>query len=83
MPVTELYRQHGFSESSYYLWQSKYGGMRADEGAEDGERPAEEAVGRAGAWVKGHQGRRLAKPAARNIRDTFLKYGCIHPSIFL
>jgi len=27
MPVKELCRQHGFSEASYYLWRSKFGGM--------------------------------------------------------
>ena len=27
MPVKELCRKHGFSEASYYLWRSKYGGM--------------------------------------------------------
>ncbi len=25
--VKELCRRHGFSEASYYLWRSKYGGM--------------------------------------------------------
>jgi putative transposase len=23
----ELYRRHGFSEASFYLWRSKFGGM--------------------------------------------------------
>lgn len=27
MGVKELCRRHGFSEASYYLWRSKYGGM--------------------------------------------------------
>jgi len=27
VPVKELCRRHGFSEASYYLWRSKYGGM--------------------------------------------------------
>jgi putative transposase len=27
IPVKELCRKHGFSEASYYLWRSKYGGM--------------------------------------------------------
>jgi putative transposase len=26
-PVKELCRKHGFSEASYYLWRSKFGGM--------------------------------------------------------
>jgi putative transposase len=25
--VAELCRRHGFSEASYYLWRSKFGGM--------------------------------------------------------
>ena len=27
MPVKDLCRRHGFSEASYYLWRSKFGGM--------------------------------------------------------
>ena len=27
LPVKELRRKHGFSEASYYLWRSKFGGM--------------------------------------------------------
>lgn len=27
MPIVELCRKHGFSEASYYLWRSKFGGM--------------------------------------------------------
>ncbi len=27
VPIKELCRRHGFSESSYYLWRSKFGGM--------------------------------------------------------
>ena len=27
MAIKELYRKHGFSETSYYLWRSKFGGM--------------------------------------------------------
>src|SRR5437762_13565686 len=27
IPVKELCRTHGFSDGSYYLWRSKYGGM--------------------------------------------------------
>ena len=28
MAIKELCRRHGFSEASYYLWRSKFGGMR-------------------------------------------------------
>lgn len=27
MPVKDLCRRHGFSDASYYLWRSKFGGM--------------------------------------------------------
>ena len=27
LPVKELCRKHGFSEASYYLWRSKFGGL--------------------------------------------------------
>ncbi|MBB6187595.1 transposase-like protein [Rhodanobacter sp. MP7CTX1] len=32
MPVKELCRRHGFSEASYYLWRSKFGGMTQADG---------------------------------------------------
>jgi len=31
MPVKRLCRKHGFSEASYYLWRSKFGGMSEHE----------------------------------------------------
>lgn len=31
LPVKELSRRHGFSEASYYLWRSKFGGMNVSE----------------------------------------------------
>jgi putative transposase len=27
LPVAELCRRHGFTEASYYLWRSKFGGI--------------------------------------------------------
>ena len=27
VPVKDLCRRHGFSEASYYLWRSKFGGL--------------------------------------------------------
>ena len=27
LPVKDLCRRHGFSEDSYYLWRSRFGGM--------------------------------------------------------
>lgn len=31
LPVKELCRGHGFSEASYYLWRSKFGGIEVAE----------------------------------------------------
>ena len=31
MAIKELCRRHGFSEGSYYLWQSKFAGMSVSE----------------------------------------------------
>jgi putative transposase len=31
MPVKELCRKRGFSEASFYLWRSKYGGMNVSD----------------------------------------------------
>ena len=31
MAVKDLCRRHGFSEASYYLWRSKFGGMSLPE----------------------------------------------------
>jgi len=62
--IKELCRQHGFSEASYYLWRSKFGGMevsdaKAAEGPGGGERAAEEAAGRIDA------GERVTREALR------------------
>lgn len=31
IPIKELCRRHGFSEASYYLWRSKFGGLEVSE----------------------------------------------------
>ena len=31
LAVAELRRRHGFSEASYYLWRSKFGGMNVSD----------------------------------------------------
>lgn len=31
MKVKDLCRRHGFSEASYYLWRSKFGGLDVSE----------------------------------------------------
>ena len=61
MPVAELCRKHAFSEASYYLWRSKFGGMNVSEAKRlkelgSRERSAEEAPGRDDARERDHQG---------------------------
>lgn len=41
--VKELCRRHGFSEASYYLWRSKFGGMSIPEARRLKELEAENA----------------------------------------
>jgi len=41
--VKELCRKHGFSEASYYLWRSKFGGMTVSEAKRLKELEAENA----------------------------------------
>jgi len=43
MAVKELCRRHGFSEASYYLWRSKFGGMSVPEAKRLKELEAENA----------------------------------------
>ena len=31
MAIADLCRKHGFSEASYYLWRSKFGGMNVSD----------------------------------------------------
>ena len=31
LPVKDLCRKHGFSDASYYLWRSKFGGMNVSD----------------------------------------------------
>ena len=49
LPVKDLCRKHGFSEASYYLWRSKFGGMSVSDAKrlkelEIENTPAEEAA---------------------------------------
>ena len=48
LPVKDLCRKHGFSEASYYLWRSKFGGMSVSDAKRlkelETERPAQEAA---------------------------------------
>ncbi len=51
IPVKELCRKHGFSDASYYLWRSKFGGMSrigrlTPEGARNREPSAQEVARR-------------------------------------
>ncbi len=43
IPVKDLCRRHGFSEASYYLWRSKFGGMSVSEAKRLKELEAENA----------------------------------------
>jgi len=43
LPVKDLCRRHGFSEASYYLWRSKFGGMDVSEAKRLRELEAENA----------------------------------------
>lgn len=43
MGVKDLCRKHGFSEASYYLWRSKFGGMTVSEAKRLKELEAENA----------------------------------------
>jgi putative transposase len=43
IPIKELCRRHGFSEASYYLWRSKFGGMSVPDAKRLKELEAENA----------------------------------------
>lgn len=43
LPIKELCRRHGFSEASYYLWRSKFGGMSVSDARRLKELEAENA----------------------------------------
>ena len=43
LPVKELCRRHGFSEASFYLWRSKFGGMNVSDAKRLKELEAENA----------------------------------------
>ena len=68
--VKELCRKHGFSEASYYLWRSKFGGMDVSDAkrlkaleAENAQ--AEEAAGRVDARERGRRAKRCEKNGDR------------------
>ena len=43
MPLKELCRRHGFSEASFYLWRTKFGGMNVSDAKRLRELEAENA----------------------------------------
>lgn len=43
IPVKDLYRKRGFSEGSFYLWKSKFGGMTVSDTKRRGELERENA----------------------------------------
>lgn len=76
LPVKELCRKYGFSKSlllpvAEQVRRHERAGGSAPEGAGDGERPAEEAAGRASPRERGDQGRAANKvvsaPARRDL----------------
>ena len=59
IPVKDLCRKHGFSDGSYYLWRSKFGGMSVSDAKRLKELETENgrlktAVGRLAAGKRGH-----------------------------
>ena len=65
LPVKELCRRHGFSEASYYLWRSKFGGMNVSDakrlkelGAENGRLKKLLAESLRGSWGSRRRGPR-------------------------
>jgi putative transposase len=45
LPVAELCRRHGFSDASFYLWSSKFGGMNVSDAKKLKELEVENARG--------------------------------------
>jgi putative transposase len=43
LPLKELCRRHGFSEASFYLWRTKFGGMNVSDAKRLRELEAENA----------------------------------------
>jgi len=43
VPLKELCRRHGFSEASFYLWRTKFGGMNVSDAKRLRELEAENA----------------------------------------
>lgn len=57
--VVEVARKHGITEQTLYRWRQKFGGMEASgaaQGVGEGERAAEEALGREGPRIRSHEG---------------------------
>lgn len=54
LPVAELCRRHGFSEASYYLWRSKFGGMSVSDAKRLKELEAENGRHRADTFNEAH-----------------------------
>jgi len=58
--VKDLCRRHGFSEASYYLWRSKFGGMSVPEARRLKELEAENTRQRSSAGTAAAPGLRTA-----------------------
>jgi putative transposase len=67
--VVEVCRRHGISETTFYGWKAKFGGLAVRDAKRlRGEQPAEAAAGEGASGQRGAQGfarKKLVTPAAR------------------
>ncbi|QEO97691.1 transposase [Xanthomonas oryzae pv. oryzicola] len=84
MPIKDLCRRHGFSEASYYLWRSKFGGMSVPDAQrlkdlEAEKHATEEVAGRAGVPERPDQGcaakKMVSAPARRALVREWIEGG--------
>ncbi|WP_334159284.1 transposase [Oryzomicrobium sp.] len=75
LPIKELCRRHGFSEASYYLWRSKFGGMsQTPQGTRGRERPAQAHAGQRHARERDHQGSAAKKVVIAPARCELVRF---------
>src|SRR5258708_3138734 len=77
--VKDLCCKHGFSEASYYLWKSKFGGMSVSDAKRlkelETERAAQETVGRVGPRERGVAGSTAKTMVTVSARRELLRFG--------
>ncbi|WP_274375816.1 IS3 family transposase [Xanthomonas campestris] len=75
--IKDLCRRHGFSEASYYLWRSKFGGMSVPDAKRlkdlESENAAEEVAGRAVVRERPDQGCTAKKVVSAPARRTLVR----------